>query len=524
MSRTTHTARASAVIAAVAASALALSACSGSGSGDPTDGGGAAGTDRLIIALEADMAPNGYDPVRYSSGQRMFFEGIYDSLFVIDAEGQIAPDLVTAVAYNEDKTELTLDLDTDATFSDGSTLNAELVKANLDYRGTAGLNAYNQFAEGEENAIADVVVVDEDSVTLVFDQPRPGFEANLTFPSGAIVGPAGVADRSSLDTTPDGSGPLEVDLDASVKGNTYLLVKKADDPNADDYPFESYEFRPIIDPQSRVNAVISGEVDLSYVTADTQEQIEASGTGLVVNGGTVNSLLPFDKAGALAPQWADPRVYKALSIAIDREAFVAGVHPGEIPTTNVVPVESPAFIPEFDEEYAYDPEGAKELLAEAGYPDGFDFEFTISPDSQRSLEALQPYWAAIGVDVTLVSAATTEERFRAVQTNPMGGPFAMTWTNPLGNVFGVLFGFANFHGAENPAIQAAAGAYGAAQGDEEAQVEALTELNRAIVEEGWLIPLYEQVAPWGYDTSVLVEPTFPGAEAYPVLATLQPAS
>ena len=63
-------------------------------------------------------------------------------------------------------------------------------------------------------------------------------------------------------------------------------MKKQDNPAAADYPFDSYEFKPILDPQARVNAAISGEVDLASVTAETQEQVESAGTGLVANGGT----------------------------------------------------------------------------------------------------------------------------------------------------------------------------------------------------------------------------------------------
>ncbi|MFC5791641.1 ABC transporter substrate-binding protein [Agromyces tardus] len=519
MSRLT-TARGAAVIAAVTASALVLSACSAGGSDDAA----AADTSKLIIALDSDQAALGYDPVRYGSGQRMFFEGIYDSLFVLDEDGQVVPQLVTKVEYNADQTQLTLDLDTSATFDDGTALSADLVKENLDARDNPDLSAYSGFAAGGENEITDVAVVDDDTVTLTFAAPKPGFEANLVLPAGAIVGPVGAADRSSLDATPDGSGPLAVDEQATVKGNSYLLVKKEDAADAKDYPFDSYEFRPILDPQARVNAAISGEVDLAYITADTQAQVESAGSGLVANGGTVQNLIAFDKVGALGPQWADPRVYQALSMAIDRETYVTAVHPGELPTANALPADSPGYLPELDEQYAYDPEGAKALLAEAGYPDGFDFDFTISSASQRDLEALQPYWAAIGVNVNLKNAASTEEIFAVVQTEPVGGPIPLTWTNPLGNVFGVLFGFANFHKAENGEIQAAAGAYGAAQGDEAAKATALEDLNRAIVDSGWLIPLFEQLAPWAYNTAKVAEPTFPGAEAFPILASIQPAS
>jgi len=519
-----HTTRGAAVIAVVAASALALTACSGSGGSG--ESGGEADTSKLIIALDSDQAALGYDPVRYGSGQRMFFEGIYDSLFLLDESGQVVPDLVTSFEYNDDQTQLTLDLDTSATFDDGTTLSADLVKQNLDARGNPDLSAYSGFAAGGQNEITDVAVVDDDTVTLTFATGQPGFESNLVLPAGAIVGPTGAADRSTLDTTPDGSGPLTVDEDATVKGNSYLLVKKDGNDAAADYPFDSYEFRPILDPQARVNAAISGEVDLAYITSDTQAQVESAGVGLVANGGTVQNLVAFDKTGALGAQWADPRVYQALSMAIDREAYVNAVHPGELPTANALPADNPGYVPELDEEYAYDPDAAKELLAEAGYPDGFDFTFTISAASQRDLEALQPYWEAIGVNMTLKNAASTEEIFAVVQTEPLGGPLPLTWTNPLGNVFGVLFGFANFHGAENAEIQAAASAYGAAQGagDEDAQAAALKDLNRAIVDSGWLIPLFEQLAPWAYNTAKVAEPTFAGAEAFPLLATLQPAS
>lgn len=518
----THTARGAAVVAVAVTSALALSACSGTGGGTGT-AGGAADTDRLVIAIDSDQAAFGYDPVRYGSGQRMFFEGIYDSLFLLDENGKVVPDLVTNLEYSADQTQLTLDLDTSATFADGSALSAELVKQNLDARGNPDLSAYSVFAPGGQSEISDVAVVDGDTVTLTFASPQPGFEANLVLPAGAIVGPSGIADRASLDSSADGSGPLEIDAESTVKGNAYVLVKKDGHSAADDYPFDSYEFRPIIDPQARVNAAISGEVDLANITSDTQTQVESAGVGLVANGGTMQNLIAFDKAGATAPQWSDPRVFQALSMAIDREAYVNAVHPGEIPTANALPTDNPGYLPELEEEYAYDPEAAKALLEEAGYPDGFTFDFTINPGSQRDLEAIQPYWAEIGVTVNLKNAASTEETFAVVQTEAIGGPIPFQWTNPAGNVFGALFGFANFHNAQNPEIQAAAGAVaGAADG--EARETALKDLNRAIVDAGWLIPLFEQLAPWAYNANKIATPPFPGAEAFPLLATIQPAS
>ena len=147
----------------------------------------------------------------------------------------------------------------------------------------------------------------------------------------------------------------------------------------------------------------------------------------------MQNLLPFDKNGALAPQWGDPRVWKALSIAIDREAYVNAVHPGEIPTANALPADSPGYIPELEDEYAYDPEAAKDLLAEAGYPDGFAFEFIDQRrQSQRDLGG-DP--AVLGGDRRRRHAEERGVHRRDVRRRadqPVGGPIALTWTNPLG--------------------------------------------------------------------------------------------
>ncbi|HWU59542.1 MAG TPA: ABC transporter substrate-binding protein [Microbacteriaceae bacterium] len=531
MFRITHPARSAAVIAAVAISALTLSACSGSsGSGGS---GAAVDTSKLTIGIQADMAPNGYDPLRYSTGQRIFFEGMYDSLFMLNNDGKTVPDLVKKFSYNADNTQMTLDLKTNVKFTDGSELTADLVKKNLDYRsqaGALGLNAYTQFGAGQTTEIKDVTVVDDHTVTLTFASAQPAFQANLAFPSGAIVGASGVADRSSLDTKPDGSGPFVLDKSGTVKGNKYLLTKKKGDAQAKAYPFNSYEFLPIVDPQARVNSVISGQSDVAEVTADTQAQLKSSGASagveLVANGGTIFNLIAFDKVGATGPQWSDPRVYQALSMAINRKEYVKGVHPGEVPTTNALPAKSPGYLPALNKQFAYDPVGAKKLLAEAGYANGFTFDFTVTPGSQRDIEALAAYWKAIGVTVTITNASSTEQQFKAVQTNALGGPLALTWDNPAGNIFGVLFGFANYHNAKNPAIQGAAGAYSAAaaKADVAAQKTALADLNKAIVESGWLIPLYEALSPWGYNTKKVTKLTFPGSDPYPLLASIKPAS
>ena len=208
MSRIT-TARGAAVIAAVAVSALALTACTGSG-------GGGGDERRCRRHLEArhrhwtrTRPRSGYDPCDTAAASACSSRA---SRLAVrsrrERPGRSRPR--DDFEYNEDQTQLTLDLDTSATFEDGIDAQRRARRRqNLDARGNPDLSAYNGFAAGGQNEIVDVIVVDEDTATLVFTEPKPGFEANLVLPAGAIVGPAGAADRSSLDSTPDGSGPLD---------------------------------------------------------------------------------------------------------------------------------------------------------------------------------------------------------------------------------------------------------------------------------------------------------------------------
>ena len=110
--------------ALVAAAAMtALAACGG---GDGGGGGSSqSASDTLTIALDADAAPTGYDPLLYSQGQFTFFSALYDALFVTAADGTVEPSLVTEFANNAENTQTTLTLRDDVTFADGSTLDSD---------------------------------------------------------------------------------------------------------------------------------------------------------------------------------------------------------------------------------------------------------------------------------------------------------------------------------------------------------------------------------------------------------------
>ena len=144
-------------VAVLAAGALtSLAACGGSGG----NGGGGGATDTITIAADSDAAPNGYDPLLYGQGQIQFFSAMYDPLFLTAADGTVTPTLATGFTNSPDNLQTTLTLKEGVTFTDGSTLDADLVKANLDRRSDPDLAGYQSFTTGASTEITDVAAPD----------------------------------------------------------------------------------------------------------------------------------------------------------------------------------------------------------------------------------------------------------------------------------------------------------------------------------------------------------------------------
>jgi peptide/nickel transport system substrate-binding protein len=365
-----------------------------------------------------------------------------------------------------------------------------------------------------------VDVVDDTHVALTFATAQPGFEANLVTVSGMILGQSAIDDAATLGETPAGSGPYTLD-DSTVKGSSYVLVKNDASAVAADYAYDSIVFKPITDAQARVNAVISGQADAGFIATSTSSLAEDKGLSLSQLGGTVTSILIFDRSGATSAPFADPNVRLALSYAIDRQELVDGLHPGEVPTNNALPQDNPGFNQDLETDFAFDVDKAKQLLADAGYPEGFSFDVVISAETQTDMQAYQKYFAEIGVTMNLKLASSTEEIFGAVNTQPIGY-LPLNWGNPLGAMFGVVLGFADPHKDADPSLQGLTGAVAGAQTDDD-RAAALLGLNTALVSTGTIIPVFEQLTTWTYNDTV--QPVvFPGQNNVPLLSSFAPAN
>jgi len=511
------TARASSAVLAGALLLGSLTACGGSSQATAK-----ADTSNLTLAIDSDSASFGFDPLRVADAQRQFFEGLYENLMTLQPDGSAGPGLAKEFSYNADNTVLTLTLKEGVTFTDGSTLDAALVKANFDRRTDPALSAYSAVAKGGAQEITSVDVVSPTQVSLTFAKPQPGFEKNLTATMGMIVGKTGVADTASLAATPDGSGPYTLDP-STVKGNKYVLVKNDKNPDASKYAFSKVTFSVIQDPQARANALVSGQADVAMLTSPTVDFAKSKGLGVSQIGGTLHTMVSFDKTGKTAPAFASEKVRQAFQYAINRQSLVDALHKGDIPAWNALPKDSAGFTEELNTRFAYDPAKAKSLLAEAGYADGFEFTIVGSAETQTDLQAVQKDLAAVGIKMNIKMAASTDEAFAAVATTPLGYA-ALGWDNPVGLMYGVVLnGFTNVQKATDEQLTAATGEAAAAK-DDAARKTALTKLNTRLVESGWMIPLYESLTNQGYNTKKIKQVEFAGTNAYPLLSSYKPAS
>ncbi|MGY1602280.1 ABC transporter substrate-binding protein [Geodermatophilus sp. SYSU D00815] len=503
-----------------AAAVTSLAACSGGGGGG---GGSQSAEDTLTIAVDADAAPTGYDPLLYSQGQFTFYSALYDALFVTQPDGTVEGSLVEEFSNNPENTQTTLTLREGVTFADGSALDAELVKANLDRRSDPDLEAYGSIAPGQAAEITDVTVQDPRTVVITWAQPQATPENNLVDTAGVIVGPEGIADPASLETAPDGSGAYTLDEGATTQASTYTLVRNDEAWNADEWNYDTIVFDVITDPQALANAVVSGQADVAGILDPSTIDLVQSRQETVAQGGTIVGFPVTDKTGATNPAFASEQARLAIMHAIDRETLVDDLHEGSRPTSQLFPEGAAGFDAGLDEEFGYDPDRAKQLLAEAGYPDGFEFDVTVLGQPDEDQVAIQSQLAEVGITMNFVTATSTDQVFAAVQTDPvLWGPFAVG-AQPAGFIAGVVYGgFMNTQGATEPEIQGALGAALGATGD--AQEQALTDLNRAITANAWYLPVYEDFTYYGYNAEKLAEPAFAGANNYLVLSAIQPAS
>lgn len=388
--------RARLLTAAAAALLLLATGCGGS------SGSGSSSSE---LSIGYAFAPETFDPMFAISGAQAsaHMHAIYGALIERDAEGVERPGMAESFEWTDSKT-LVFKLRPGLTFTDGERYDAAAVKKWLDYGRTVPNKPYDNLA-----AVEDVVVVDDLTVKLELSRPDPRLTKFFVGHLGSVPSPKAL-DSGKLGIEPVGARPYVLQAGETVVDNTYTYKKNPDYWEADRFDFDTLVIKIYADANAMYNALVSGQVDVGYGNGSNYASAEGSDLEILSRPQNANGIYLYDAAGKNVPAFAEQKVRQALNLAVDRKTLIDTVFQGQgVPSAlSFTPGSGPAYDESLLDHYGYDPDRAKELLAEAGYADGFSFEAVTLPKDQPMAEAVAGYLEAIGVTMELVVRAPGE--------------------------------------------------------------------------------------------------------------------
>lgn len=327
----------------------------------------------------------------------------YDKLFRMSPDGVAEPELAEAYQFTADG--LVLTIRSGVTFHDGTKLDAEAVKANIERAKTIDGSG----VRGDLAPITGIEVTGPNTVLLRTAQRDVTLPAVLSTRAGAMVSPAAFSDPG-LAQRPVGAGPFR--MVENRQSSRMVLERFPDYWRPDVARVARLEIVFLPDAVARLNAVRSGQVAAAEI--DVDQIAETRAAGLRVASASLQSTACLQVSSDTVPAFADERVRQAMSLAIDREAIVAGVLQGQgRPTAQFFPEGSIAHDPNTPSTVPVDVERAKALLAEAGFPNGFSLEtYTGTTPSQTEVEAIAGSLAKVGITMKVTPLVGNESIVR----------------------------------------------------------------------------------------------------------------
>lgn len=354
---------------------------------------------RLVVAQGADAVTLDAGMTTGTTTANVV-SNIYDPLVIRDDNMSIIPGL--AVSWEPlDETTWRFKLREGVSFHNGEPFDAEAVKFSLERVIDPDQGAPQA---SYINTIARVEIVDDYTVDIITAQPDPILIARLAKAVASIMPPKYVQENGDefVALNPVGTGPFK--FVEWVKDDRIVLEANQDywrDPPQ----YDTLVFRPIPNLSTRTSALIAGDVDLIYNAPVSQAELIAEGpnTKLVSVDIQAGEYIGFNLRKEDSPL-QDVRVRRALNYAVDVNAIIEGVLEGYA-TRRASPVTPLDFGYVELEPYPYDPEQAKELLAEAGYPNGeglslkFDSPQGRYPMDRQVSEVVAGQLRDMGIDI-----------------------------------------------------------------------------------------------------------------------------
>ncbi len=375
-------------------------------------------TGTLIFAVES-LSAQTMDPILEARpGNAIYQAPMYDLLVGFDfKKGGIGPGVAESWELAPDGLSWTFHLRPGQKFHNGDPLTAHDVKFSLQRQ--MAPNSLAAAAATFRRTIKSIDVVDDLTVRVNTNSPQIGLPPSLSravAPEGAVM-PQHYIEKvgeEEFRRKPVGSGPWR--FVRSVPGDR-IEYAAVDYPHWRGTPhFKQLQILQVPEESTRMAMVRTGEVAISSIGPDTMLSASRSGLEVLSVPATMQALYQF--WGTYRPEFknspvANPRVREALSLAIDRKAIIDSVMNGLAGMP--YPFATFSYTEYFSADrweqwarkaYRYDPEQAKKILTEEGYPNGFDLNFanTALPGTQFMVDigtVVADMWTKIGVKVHL---------------------------------------------------------------------------------------------------------------------------
>ncbi|KPA23596.1 Glutathione-binding protein GsiB precursor [Shimia sp. SK013] len=348
----------------------------------------------ITVALQ--LEPPHLDPTSAAAGaiDSVLYSNVFEGLTRFASDGAVIPGLAKSWDISDDGLTYTFMLNDGVTFHDGSTMDGEDVKFSLDRaRAEDSVNAQKALFAG----ISDVSVMDPMTVKVTLSEPNGNFIFNMAWGDAVIVAPESIDD---IKTTPIGTGAFK--FTNWVQGDKIELTRN-DAYWGTPAVLNDVTFKFISDPTAAMSAVMAEDVDVfaGFPTPEALPQFEADPRFQVIVGNsegetilsTNNKMPPLDNV----------KVRQAIAHAIDRQAIIDGAMFGlGTPIGTHFAPHHPDYV-DLTGSSNYDPAKAKQLLAEAGFPDGFTTTLKLPPPSyaRRGGEIIAAQLRSVGIQTEI---------------------------------------------------------------------------------------------------------------------------
>lgn len=427
----------------------------------------------LIFACAGDA--DKLDPADVTDGESTartdsIFEGLVEYK---EGSAEIQPCLATSWDISPDGKNMTFNLRQGVKFHDGTDFNADAVVFSFERQYNTS-HPYHQYGEWAYwgymfSDIEKVEKIDDYKVRIVLSRPNAAIMTSLAMFTVAIVSPANAENwKEDAFKNPVGTGPFKF---VEWVKDDHITVEAFEDYWRGAPKLDKVIYRVITDPSARLLAIQAGEIhgmefpdpaSLNTIQSNTNLQLlTAPGMNvgyLALNCGygyedtNRNGMRDSDEPWVKTPGYFEPftnkTVRQAINYAIDKNSIVTNLYKG---TAIVAKNGMPPFMLGYNDDivdYPYDPDMARELLTNAGYPNGFNTTFWVMPVSRPYMfdptkigEAIQGYLAAVNINVEIfqIDWSTYLERTQAGE-HPM---CLLGWTGDNGdpdNFMNVLYG------------------------------------------------------------------------------------